>query len=190
MILIKLFLSFIKIGILGFGGGYAMIPLIQNEIVKNNWLTELEFIEIISIAEITPGPIAINSATYVGYKVYGVFGSILATLGVTLPSLILLILISNFFFKNYNHKAVKNMLEFIKPVVAGLILSAAIILAKKTFFIDYNNCVYDISKNVQKITVLTFLIVSSINILYKNKVNPILLILISALIGYFSMYLI
>ncbi|NLV89566.1 MAG: chromate transporter, partial [Tissierellia bacterium] len=89
--LIKLFISFFKIGAFSFGGGYAMLPLIKEEIIDvHGWLTNTEFIDIIAISEMTPGPIAINSATFLGYKVAGVLGSVVATIAVVLPSFIVM----------------------------------------------------------------------------------------------------
>ena len=99
MIYLRLFFSFFKIGLFSFGGGYAMIPMIQKEIEINGWLAASEFVDIIAIAEMTPGPIAINSATFVGYKTAGFFGGMVATMGVALPSIILVFIVSSFFFK-------------------------------------------------------------------------------------------
>src|SRR5699024_9078016 len=121
MILLKLFLSFFKIGAFTFGGGYAMIPLIQKEVITNQqWLTTREFIDIIAVAEMTPGPIAINSATFLGYKVSGVFGSVVATLGVVLPSFIVIGIIFYFLSKFRESSNVEQAFKGIRPVVLGL----------------------------------------------------------------------
>src|SRR5690606_18104282 len=122
----KLFITFFKIGIFSFGGGYAMIPFIEKEIQAPNWLTSAEFVDIIAIAEMTPGPVSINSATFVGFKTAGFFGGLSATLGVAMPSLLLILLISQFFFKYREHPVNKAIFYGIRPVVAGLILSASI----------------------------------------------------------------
>ncbi len=103
MIFLDLFLSFFKIGLFSFGGGYAMIPLIQKEITRNGWITPSEFVDIIAIAEMTPGPIAVNSATFVGYKTAGLFGGLVATIGVALPSAMLIFLIADFIQKYKTH---------------------------------------------------------------------------------------
>lgn len=127
-----LFITFFKIGLFTFGGGYAMIPLIQSEITeKHKWMKAEEIFEIIVIAESTPGPIAINSATYVGYKVGGVIGAFVATLGVALPSFGILFLISLFLNDFLALTVVANAFKGIKIAVAILIISAAIKLSKK-----------------------------------------------------------
>src|SRR5690554_2965445 len=125
MIYLELLFSFIKIGLFSFGGGYAMIPLIQKEIESNGWLTPAEFGDIIAIAEMTPGPIAVNSATFVGYKTAGFFGGMIATFGVALPSLILVMIISSYFFKFKNHPLNDAVFYGVRPVIAGLIITAA-----------------------------------------------------------------
>lgn len=134
MNLINIFLSFIKIGAFSFGGGYAMLPLLQQEIITNHqWLSTKEFIEILAIAQMTPGPIAINSATFLGYKISGVLGSIIATIAVTLPSLIIILTIAHFLNKFKESKYVEVIFKGIRPAVLGLIASAAVFVAKDTF---------------------------------------------------------
>lgn len=130
--MITLFVTFFKIGLFTFGGGYAMIPLIHFYAVdKYHWITEQEFIDIIAIAESTPGPIAINSATYVGYKVLGVKGSAAATVGVVLPSLIIITIISAFLMKYKSNVWVEYAFKGIRVGVAVLILNAAVRIYKK-----------------------------------------------------------
>ena len=130
MILLELFWSFFRIGLFSFGGGYAMIPLIQSEILHHGWLTAAQFADIVAIAEMTPGPIAINSATYVGYMVAGIAGSLTATAGVTLPSLLLVLLVARFFARYQNHPLYTMIFYGVRPVVVGLIASAAIFIGK------------------------------------------------------------
>ncbi len=130
MILLELFWSFFRIGMFSFGGGYAMIPLIQSEIQQHGWLTAAQFADIVAIAEMTPGPIAINSATYVGYMVAGIAGSLMATAGVTLPSLLLVLLVARFFARYQNNPLYMMVFYGIRPVVVGLIASAAIFIGK------------------------------------------------------------
>lgn len=137
---LDLFLTFLKIGAFTFGGGYAMIPLIQNEAVeKKKWINEEEMVEIVAIAESTPGPIAINSATFVGYKVAGFWGSLFATLGVILPSLIIISIVSLFFDKFLEIKVIADIFRGVRAGVTVLILSAAIKMFKgvKKGFIAY-----------------------------------------------------
>lgn len=124
---INLFLTMFKIGLFTFGGGYAMIPLIESELVsRKKWLGEDEFTDMLAIAESTPGPIAINSATYAGYKIAGFWGSFFATLGVVLPSLIIIFVISLFFDKFLEIQWVSNAFKGIRACVVFLILSAGI----------------------------------------------------------------
>ena len=131
-LLFKLFLTFFKIGAFTFGGGYAMIPLIQKETVETNkWLSDDDILEIIAIAESTPGPIAINSATFVGYKVCGFWGSFFATLGVVLPSFIIILIISYILREFQNIKAVKYAFNGIRAGVLALLIKAIISMYKK-----------------------------------------------------------
>ena len=129
--LLVLFLVFLKTGALTFGGGYAMIPIIQNEVAgKRKWVTDSEIIDIIAIAESTPGPIAVNTATYVGYKVAGVIGSIVATLGLVIPSFVIIFVIS-FFYKDFMRiAAIQAMFKGLKVGVIILLFSALIKLSK------------------------------------------------------------
>ena len=119
---LQLFLTFLKIGAFTFGGGYAMIPIIQKEIVeKRKWITDDDILEIIAIAESTPGPIAINSATFVGYRVAGFFGAFFSTLGVVLPSFVIILLIS-FVLREFQHiKAVQYAFNGIRAGVLALL---------------------------------------------------------------------
>ncbi|WP_142415143.1 chromate transporter [Hathewaya massiliensis] len=168
MILLKIFLTFFKIGLFSFGGGYAMLPLIQEEVVTiNKWLTANEFIDIVAISQVTPGPIAINSATYVGYKASGILGSISATLGVSLPSIIIMLIISKFFFAFKNNDYMEKAFKGLRPCTVGLIAAAAILVAKSAF-IDYKS-----------ILIFSGAFIAS----YKYKLDPILLTCIAAILG-------
>ncbi|MEA2015568.1 MAG: chromate transporter [Actinomycetota bacterium] len=134
MIYLNLIFTFFKIGLFSFGGGYGMIPLIEREIISRGWLTDQEFVNIISISEMTPGPIAINIATFVGYKTGGIPGGLLATTGVVLPSLILILVVS-YYLSKYGHSPIlKETIYWIRPVVLALIIQAAIFVAGNTFF--------------------------------------------------------
>ena len=128
----QLFLVFLKIGAFTFGGGYAMIPIIQKEIVENKkWITDDDILEIIAIAESTPGPIAINSATFVGYRVAGFFGAMFATLGVVLPSFVIILLIS-FVLREFQHiRAVQYAFNGIRAGVLALLIKALVSMYKK-----------------------------------------------------------
>lgn len=138
MLYLQLFYTFFKIGLFGFGGGYAMLSMIQGEVVtRYGWLTAQEFTDIVAISQMTPGPIGINSATYVGYTSLinagyspwmGILGSITATLAVVLPSFILMLTISKFFLKYQKHPKVEAVFSGLRPAVVGLLASAALVL--------------------------------------------------------------
>ena len=130
MLYLQLFYTFFKIGLFGFGGGYAMLSMIQGEVVtRYGWLTSQEFTDIVAISQMTPGPIGINSATYVGFTATGsVWGSIIATLAVVLPSFILMLAISKFFLKYQKHPVVEAVFSGLRPAVVGLLASAALVL--------------------------------------------------------------
>jgi len=129
---LQLFWTFFKIGAFTFGGGYAMIPLIQKEVVENKkWITDDDILEIIAIAESTPGPIAINSATFIGYRVCGFWGSFFATLGVVLPSFVIILIISFILNEFQNLKAVQYAFQGIRAGVLALLIKALFTMYKK-----------------------------------------------------------
>lgn len=137
----QLFYAYTKIGIFGFGGGYAMLSLIQHEVVdKYHWLSLAEFTDVIAISQMTPGPIGINSATYIGYTVTGnVWGAILATVAVSLPSFLMVLAISVFFAKFRENRYVSAAFTGLRPVTIGLIAAAALVLMNGDNFIDYKS---------------------------------------------------
>ena len=130
MLFLQLFYTFFKIGLFGFGGGYAMLSMIQGEVVtRYGWLTPQEFTDIVAISQMTPGPIGINAATYVGFTATGsIWGSVIATFAVVLPSFILMLTISKFFLKYQKHPAVEAVFSGLRPAVVGLLASAALVL--------------------------------------------------------------
>lgn len=177
-----LFYEFFLIGLFTFGGGYAMIPLVKEVVLKHNWATESEFYNFLGVCESTPGPIAVNMATYIGSIQGGVIGSILATLGVVLPSFIIIVLIAAILKNLVKNKYFQAFLNGVKPVVIGLILSTGVMLIIKCVgFNSINSFVF----NYQSLIV--FIIIAFIfyftKIVYKKKINTILLILISAGLG-------
>jgi len=180
MIYLKLLFSFIKIGLFSFGGGYAMIPLIQKEIEMHGWISPSEFVDIIAIAEMTPGPIAVNSATFVGYKTAGLFGSMVATIGVALPSLILILAVSGFFFK-IQKKPINIMIFYgVRPVITGLIAAAGVFVAETAIFkkdvsIEAFNYLFNKPANFFDFGGIVIL-VASLVALVKFKMHPILTI--------------
>ena len=135
MIYIQLFLSFIQIGALSFGGGYAAMPLIQNQVVDiHHWLTVSEFNDLVTISQMTPGPIAVNSATFVGEKLAGVLGAMVATLGCIIPSLIIVTIIA-FFYTKYRHlESLQSVLNILRPAVVAMIANAGLSILLTSFF--------------------------------------------------------
>ena len=178
MILLELFISYLKIGFFGFGGGYAMLSLIQNEVVvRHGWITAAQFTDIVAVSQITPGPIAINSATYIGYTVAGFWGSVVATVAVSLPSLTIMVLLTRFFFKLRNNRYVAGVVSAMTPVVLGMILSAALLLifpasSEEASFIDG----------------WSWALFAATLVGSWRKVNPILMILLSAVAGVLIYY--
>ncbi len=179
MIYLQLLYSYLKIGFFGFGGGYAMLSLIQNEVVvQNQWMTNAQFTDIVAISQMTPGPIAINSATYVGYTVAGFWGSVVATTAVCLPALTLMILITRFFLQLRDNRYVKGAIAGMKPIVVGMIGAAALLLmfpksADGASFIDgWSWALFAVAMAASL-----------------KKVNPILLIVLGAMAGVAIYYL-
>lgn len=170
MIYLELFYTFFIIGAFTFGGGYAMLSLIQNEVVvEHEWISAQQFTEIVAISQMTPGPIGINSATYIGYSVTGnVFGSLLATTAVMLPSFIIVLTICKLYnkFKENNHVA--HLMTLLKPMVIGMIAAAAGILVTKENFFNWSSWA---------------LFAAAFVALQWGKVNPIIVIIVSGLIG-------
>lgn len=178
MLYLQLFYTFFKIGLFGFGGGYAMLSMIQGEVVtRYGWLTSQEFTDIVAISQMTPGPIGINSATYVGFTATGsVWGSIIATLAVVLPSFILMLAISKFFLKYQKHPVVEAVFSGLRPAVVGLLASAALVLMNAENFSSPKEDMYSFI-----ISCLIFLIVFIGT--RKYKINPILMIVVCGIAG-------
>ncbi|MBR4837124.1 MAG: chromate transporter [Bacteroidales bacterium] len=176
MIYFQLFWAYLKIGIFGFGGGYAMLSMIQFEIVDHyGWMTTAEFADMVALSQMTPGPVSINIATYIGYTVGGIWGSLVATSAIVLPSLLMLVLVLKFLFKNKDNYIVKSTLSSMKPVIAGLIFVAALQLMNSNNFIDFGLHQNNISVIICAVTFAG---------VFWAKINPILLILASGLVGY------
>lgn len=133
MIFWQLFSSFFKIGMFTIGGGYAMLALIQQEIVRHAWMTPQDFVDVLGIAEATPGPIAINAATFVGYRTAGIPGALVASLAVVFPSLLAVIVVSSMWERYKNSVVVQRMFAGIRPVVVGLVAAAAAMVGQATF---------------------------------------------------------
>ncbi len=186
MIFLQLFYTFLKIGLFGFGGGYAMLSLIQGEVVtRHNWISSSEFTDIVAISQMTPGPIGINSATYIGYTAIvnagysheiGILGSILATFAVVLPSFILMLTISKFLLKYKKHPLVESVFKGLRPAVVGLLAAAALLLMTPENFSSPDTNLY------QFIISVTLFVAAFVGTRF-FKVNPILMIVICGAVG-------
>lgn len=182
MIYLWLFLEFFKIGLFTFGGGYAMIPLIKEVVLKYGWLTEAQFMDFIGVCESTPGPIAINMATFVGSSQAGIGGAAVATLGVVLPSFLIIILVASILKRFIKNKFVDRALTGIKAVVIGLILSTGIISLLQCMGYESLS-----SFNLDYASIIIFSILCVLYFIYlklaKKKLNAILIIIVAALLG-------
>ena len=175
-VLLILFFVFFKIGLFSFGGGYAVLPLIQADVVDfHKWVNVQQFTDIVAISQVTPGPISLNAATYVGYLTGNEAGfweafimGTVATLGLVLPSVIIMTIFSKFYLKFQDNKYMDNAFAGLKIVVVGLILAAAIMLIDKKNFIDWKSVV---------------IFIVSVALVLKWKINPILLTVITAIAG-------
>ena len=184
MIYLQLFLTFFEIGLFTFGGGYAMISLIREKTLAFGWLTEEELLNMIAVSESTPGPIAVNMATFVGSTQGGILGSLVATLGVVLPSFIIILLISALIRNFLKYKSVKAFLGGIRPCVVALILATAITMFLSTL-LGITTVSGGFAVDIRGIVILAILV--SIALVFKKlkkeKPSPIIMILISAGLG-------
>ncbi|HOV16102.1 MAG TPA: chromate transporter [Candidatus Cloacimonadota bacterium] len=168
MMLWDLFITFFRIGLFSFGGGYAMLSLIQQEVVINHhWLSQQQMTDMIAISQMTPGPIAINAATFVGYRQAGFWGSVFTTLGVILPSLIIMLLLTLFYLKLRNQEWFKTILQELRPLIIGLIAAAALLTAKSSFPDLFS----------------VFVFLGCFLLAWKTKLNPILLMVLAGAAG-------
>ena len=191
MLYLTLFLEFLKIGLFTFGGGYAMIPLIKEVVLKHGWLNEEQFLNMIGVSEVTPGPIAINMATYVGSTQGGILGAVLCTLGVVLPAFIIMLLISILLKKVIKNKYVQSSLNGIKFVAVALIASSALTLFADVLF-PYNlgqNASITFNTTAIKMFILIVAGYFLLKTLLKKKPGPISIIIMSAIIGLMVNYL-
>ena len=184
MIYLKLFLTFLEIGLFTFGGGYAMISLIHDKALALGWLTEGELLNMIAVAESTPGPIAVNMATFVGSSQGGILGSLVATLGVVLPSFVIILLMCAVIRGFLKYKGVQAFLKGVRPCVVALILGTATTLALSTL-LGFTTVWGGFDVDVKGIAILTILITIACTFkkITKKKPSPILMILISACLG-------
>ena len=183
-IYLKLFSTFLKIGAVTFGGGYAMIPMVKEAVIQNAWLTEEMFLNFIAVAESTPGPIAINMATFIGSTQAGLLGSIVATIGVVLPSFLIILFIVAIMNSLIKFKGVQAVLRGIRPVALGLICATGLTMTLSVLF-GIESIASTIT--VEFKSIIIFAIVGFVYLLYyfkkKKFISPILLIVISAGLG-------
>ena len=181
---LRLFLVFLKIGAVSFGGGYGMISLMREDCLRNGWLTEEELLNFIGVAESTPGPIAVNMATFVGSSQYGFFGALCATLGVVLPSFVIILIIASVLTHVLKYAGVKHTLASIRPAVAGMIIATALTMMLSVLFgigDAYGGANIDVK------AVIIFALLGAFHLGYSKwrgkNISPIALIAISAAMG-------
>ena len=181
MIFLELFLTFLKIGAFTFGGGYAMLPLIREEVLAHGWIGESELVDFVAVSESTPGPFAVNMATYVGSETGGFFGAVCATLGVVLPSFIIILIVAKIYDKFKNSKVVKGCMSGLKPAVVGLIGATLVSIGITVLFPGG----FDVSAfSGAAIYISLFIFALSAFVLFKfKKVHPIAIIGASAALG-------
>ncbi len=192
LIFLELFLTFFKIGAFTFGGGYAMLPLIQEEVLKKEWLTNADMMNFIAVSESTPGPFAINIATYVGSEVggngsnifYSVLGSFCATLGVVLPSFIVILIIARMYQKFKSSRVVMGAMSGLRPAAIGLI-GSAIVSSAITVFAPAAKNIYDVfSHSINPVALGSSVVIFALSLfLALKKKHPILIIVLSAVLG-------
>ena len=186
MIYFQLFYTFFLIGLFTFGGGYAMIPMIEDQIVGKGWMTDTQLSDFIAISESTPGPFAINISTFVGSQTAGIFGAVCSTIGVVLPSLIIIILVAIILSKFLKNRFVQGALNGVKPVIIGLITATAIIFFVKMALFA-GNPIFSQTVVFNRAGVALLIVLASFAFIYKigqkKSLNPILLLLLSAVLG-------
>ncbi|MBQ6848287.1 MAG: chromate transporter [Clostridia bacterium] len=192
MIFLKLFLTFFKIGLFTIGGGYAMLPLIQDEVVNNGWMPEEQIVNFIAVSESTPGPFAINISTYIGSTMggeFGLIGSLLgafcATMGVVLPSFTIILIVARIYEQFKTNKVIAGCMTGLKPAVIGLIGSAVLTIIV-TVFVPSRVLSFEIFKTAQ--TYVSLGIFALCTVLVFKKVHPIIIICLSAVLGIVAGY--
>ncbi len=186
----ELFYTFFYIGIVTFGGGYAMLPLIQSTVLSKGWMPHEQLVDFVAISESTPGPFAINIATYIGAERGGILGSVCATLGVVLPSFIIILLVARVYEKFNSNKIVKGIMTGLKPAVIGLIASAVLSIGKTVLIPDFES-IKAISEIFTLELLCSFIIFAiGLFLILKKKAHPILVVALSAILGISAGYFI
>lgn len=185
MIYFELFYTFFLIGLFTFGGGYAMIPMIEEQVVSKGWIAEATLTDFIAVSEVTPGPFALNISTFIGNNIGGVFGAICSTIGVILPSLIIIIIVAIVMNKFITNKFVRGALNGVKPIVLSLIFSTALFMFIKVVFFSGNAIGGELAFDMKSTTLLIVLVGYIIihKFVQKKSVSPIKMLGIAALLG-------
>lgn len=169
---LSLFTSFFRIGLFGFGGGYAMLPLISHEVVNNRvWTTASEFADMVAISQMTPGPVALNAATYLGFSVHGILGSVIATFAVCLPPFVIMYGVCMFFVAMKDNPRLAGAMRLLRPAVVGLVLAAALFLMNRESFVDWKSGL---------VFAAVFVLVAFL------KVHPIIVLIASGVFGWLA----
>lgn len=178
MIFLQLFWTFFKISFLGFGGGYVIVPLLEAEISQNAWITQNEFADIVAVSQMTPGPIGINAATFIGIRTAGIFGGITASIGMILPSLILVIIVAHVMDRFKESRIMQSILQGIRPAVIGLIGFAVLFFASMSIF---SGSMLDETFSLSFKGLGIFFLILILTV--KFKIHPISAIALSAVLG-------
>lgn len=184
MIYLELFLTFLEVGAVSFGGGYAMISLIMEKVIGHGWLSEEQLLSMIAVSESTPGPIAVNMATFVGSSEGGALGALCATLGVVLPSFVIILIIAALIKNFLKYSGVKAFLEGVRPCIVGLILATAVTLFLGTV-VGFSGVGESISPDIRGLVILCILVAVGLvwGRVARKKPSPILMIVLSAGLG-------
>ena len=181
MLLLDLFLTFMKIGAFTFGGGYAMLPLLEQELMHHSWATEAELLNLIAISESTPGPFAVNAATYIGTKLAGLPGAVFATLGLVTPSFVIILIVSRAYEKFQKNRYVKGAISGLRPAAIGLIASAVLTIGNAAFAGMQESAISNFG--TPSFFGLLAIFGVSLFLVFKKKLHPIFIVLISAAAG-------
>ncbi len=185
MICLELFWSFFKIGLFTFGGGYAMIPLIEQQVMNHGWMNMSELIDFIAVSESTPGPFALNISTFIGTQSAGILGALCASFGVVLPSFIIILIVAKFYTEFKNSKPIRGIMSGLRPAAIGLIGSAVISVGLNVFF--------PAGLTLESVLTYQFLysliILAVMLVLVFKKLHPILIVALSAALGIAAGYI-
>lgn len=173
MIFLELFLTFFKIGAFTFGGGYAMLPLIQQEVLSHQWMSLEQLVNFVAVSESTPGPLAVNLSTYVGAETAGFLGALFATIGVVLPSFLIIVLVAKFYSTFQHNTLVKGCMNGLRPTVVGMIAASLLSVAASAFPLSEGILQWGLAAALLAVVLVA----------HWKKVHPIVLIIFSAVVG-------